>query len=545
MYHPESSPNIQDVLKSMKVISPLVDDQIRTALEPITIPTNWSRVMMVDDNTAAKKVLTHIRTGNMAIFFGNYHNLLQTISALQRRIYRSQKFPSSSFLKSVSGSSMEYLLRKPDEYQRNIARTLYWETQWNKIEQSNLIGKLLIGVDYRGNLLLKGRPPNLFTLKRLTSRAIKVLSLVNKTQTTKNDNKCAKFSGSIKKQEILDALSSRSGDVNLSGVLIPANLLSGLRSADQWEIHGIPVNALGGKSLKPRFGVFSPTRQDYIDAFASFMQKNFLCVSSTRHHLNSGLVLEVGVGCGVLSFLLANMGFSVVGIDSNIDAVKCARDNAAHLNLCYKWLIQSSATNVITDKFLPKIHFSHCDIFLDSVKTNFNEHTNINPASLNEIFHENGSQMSDAKFELIVCNPPWIPEPPKNHSFLTYKNHTPSIQSAVKSSSNGTFISQLLMLASEKLAFSNNANLVLLYSSLAYELGLQDARFIEDLCQKKGFRIVKSDIFPSYSACSFKKKTKRIAKRRNKKKNTIHQTANKLLYQRRTKEKIIIYQIQR
>ena len=135
--------------------------------------------------------------------------------------------------------------------------------------------------------------------------------------------------------------------------VVALNTLVGALSAAEWTRKGIEVPGLKGK-LKPRFGVFSPTRRAYVDLLAHLDVKG-------------KTVLDVGCGTGVLGFVLLQRGaISAVGTDLEDRAVVCATDNAARLGLAERYQAQLA------------------DLF---------------PA--------------DAAFDCVVFNAPWVPEVPR------------------------------------------------------------------------------------------------------------------------------------
>jgi SAM-dependent methyltransferase len=98
-----------------------------------------------------------------------------------------------------------------------------------------------------------------------------------------------------------------------------------------------------------------PTRTDYAELLLSVPN-----VKGKR-------VFDVGTGTGVLSFLLLQRGAaSVVATDCDVRAVHCARENANQLGLS------------------PRFRVVEADLF------------------------------PEGRADLVVSNPPWIPEPPKN-----------------------------------------------------------------------------------------------------------------------------------
>ena len=133
--------------------------------------------------------------------------------------------------------------------------------------------------------------------------------------------------------------------------LMPMTELLGILSAYQWHLQGVPIAALESR-IHPRHGVFAPTRQEYLPLVAQ-APLPAPCLSA----------LDLGTGTGVIAIVLARRGIShVVGIDLHPQPVKCAQDNVHRLGL----------TNQIT-------------ITQGDLMTN------------------------TGRFDLIVCNPPWLP----------------------------------------------------------------------------------------------------------------------------------------
>ncbi|MDF1836905.1 MAG: 50S ribosomal protein L11 methyltransferase [Planctomycetota bacterium] len=94
--------------------------------------------------------------------------------------------------------------------------------------------------------------------------------------------------------------------------VVALNTLMGALSAAEWTRKGIEVPGLKGK-LRPRFGVFSPTRRAYVDLLVH---------------------MDVGCGTGVLGFVLLQRGaVSALGTDLDPRSVECAIENAGRLGL--------------------------------------------------------------------------------------------------------------------------------------------------------------------------------------------------------------------
>ena len=131
--------------------------------------------------------------------------------------------------------------------------------------------------------------------------------------------------------------------------------IQGLNSSWQWYLNGIQYPVLTEK-IYPYYGVYFPTRFDHLLLFESWLKQQKSGVESA---------IDVGAGCGILSFQMLNHGVNeVTAIDINPNAILSIREDMNRMDL---------------DSAMLKTMQS--DLF-------------------NEI---------DEKSELIVFNPPWLP----------------------------------------------------------------------------------------------------------------------------------------
>lgn len=199
--------------------------------------------------------------------------------------------------------------------------------------------------------------------------------------------------------------------------VVPLKTLLGMLGAAEWRKKGLQVPGLTG-ALTPHYGVFLPTRTDYVELLGA--------VKVGR----GAQVLDVGTGTGVLGLLLLQAGAAqAVGTDCDQRAVTCANENARALGLAERF------TALEADLFPP------------------------------------GTQ----RFNLIISNPPWIPEPPKNR-----------VDRAVFDE-GGRFVSTLLEGAPPRLAAGGEV--LLLLSDLAVLLGLREAGWLEAQFARAGLAV--------------------------------------------------------
>lgn len=138
--------------------------------------------------------------------------------------------------------------------------------------------------------------------------------------------------------------------------VMPLTELLGLISAYEWRKNGIELPALGA-SIHPHYGVFAPTRTEYLELVAQ--------APLPQGPGMVGHAFDIGTGTGVIAALLLKRGLThVTATDTLARALDCARENIERLGL------SSGVTFIQTDLF-PK-----------------------------------------GKADLIVCNPPWLPGRP-------------------------------------------------------------------------------------------------------------------------------------
>lgn len=95
--------------------------------------------------------------------------------------------------------------------------------------------------------------------------------------------------------------------------------LQGVLGAWQWHQRGVYIDELGDR-VYPDYGVFSPTRREYIDL-----------VDRLAGEVDGRDVLDIGTGTGVLAAVLARHGARVTATDVSERAVACARHNLDRL----------------------------------------------------------------------------------------------------------------------------------------------------------------------------------------------------------------------
>ncbi len=130
--------------------------------------------------------------------------------------------------------------------------------------------------------------------------------------------------------------------------------LLGLISAHEWRKNGVEIPVLGSR-IHPHYGVFAPTRGEYVSLVAETPLPELTKTLS--------VAFDIGTGTGVLAAVLARRGIAhIIATDQDPRALACARENLARLNT--------------------QVEVVQADLF------------------------------PEGRAALIVCNPPWVPARP-------------------------------------------------------------------------------------------------------------------------------------
>lgn len=136
--------------------------------------------------------------------------------------------------------------------------------------------------------------------------------------------------------------------------LLPFPQIQGLNSSWQWYEKGLSIPVLD-KKIHPFFGTYFPTRFEHLTLFDNWLKK---------YNGEKKSAIDIGIGCGVLSFQILKHGFEkVYGTDSNPNA------------------IIGMSENIHKNDINSKIDLFYGDLF----------------------------DKCEEKTELIVFNPPWLP----------------------------------------------------------------------------------------------------------------------------------------
>lgn len=267
------------------------------------------RIVIIDDTVTADEAYRLANAGTSMLWRGDYHNAKQLIQALQRRINRAEQRKIEKAEKKVAQDTHD---SKPISESKDLPQ-LFHKNRLAQSQRSRLLGRLLLSFDANYQLNLRRTP------------------------------------------EVSEACAAAFGEMNEACVMSFRDLQGALGAA-QWRKKGVPVKALG-ISVHPHYGVFAPTRQEYVQLLLDAPLPD-----------SCETAYDIGTGTGLLAIVLAKRGFKqIIATDLNPRALECAQDNYDRLGLS-------------------NVQLQQVDLF-----------------------------PTDAPLaNLIVCNPPWLPAKPSS-----------------------------------------------------------------------------------------------------------------------------------
>lgn len=260
------------------------------------------KVMLADDRMSADQAYKLVCEGCALLWRGDFHNARQLLQALTRRIERKAK------IKAPAKTAAELL-------------QAFHAKRSAQVQKTRILSMLVIAVQPDYSILLRRAP-------ELQQAFVEVY-------------------GPPPSGQLGDTVEPTS---TAPAFITPLREIMGINGAHEWRKKGIFIHALQN-TIHPWYGVFAPTRNEYIDLLAKVaLPKSIKCV------------FDIGTGTGVLAAVLAVRGAGqVVATDQEPRALACARENLQRLGLSHQ------------------VRLLQADLFP--------------PGSA----------------DLIVCNPPWLP----------------------------------------------------------------------------------------------------------------------------------------
>ena len=237
-----------------------------------------ARIVVVDDKTTADEAYRLACAGTSMLWRGDFNNARQLLQAITRRIDRANErseqrkitkaanklAKSAKFTDETSASSKDI----PD---------LFHQQRQIQSQRSRLLSRLLLELD-AGYVSQLRRAP-----------------------------------------DVSAACTAAFGELNES-CLLSFRDLQGALGAAGWRVKGVAIENLG-LSIFPHYGVFAPTRHEYVQLLLDAPLPAVYDVA-----------FDIGTGTGLLAIILAQRGVKqVIATDLNPRALACASENLARL----------------------------------------------------------------------------------------------------------------------------------------------------------------------------------------------------------------------
>jgi len=334
----------------------------------LATPQQW---VNITQELNASDALMLARQNVGLVWWCDFQNAKQLLVAMQKRLEpRSPKKPQSA----------------PQSKDVQTLSKTFHVHRLHRSEHLKLLSKLLIPIDTHLSIPLKRSPQVREVLSAVwgdqdlgSGKPHTELTELNEVNEV-NEVKEVKELSPLNKSSNSTPTSAHQDPKDTPLTLVSLKELLGYIGAYEWQKKGVAINALkvlaqvepnksGGQQgqtkepvvdtvgvprIYPHYGVFSPVRGEYLD----LLLKAPLPKALEGH----SIAQDVGVGTGVLSAILLSRGVQkVVGTDTQLRALECAKDNLTRLGL--EGRVQLLQTSLFADVRVP----------------------------------------------LIVCNPPWLP----------------------------------------------------------------------------------------------------------------------------------------
>eukprot|EP00347_Sterkiella_histriomuscorum_P005933 403354707 len=165
---------------------------------------------------------------------------------------------------------------------------------------------------------------------------------------------------------------------------VPFPFLQGLISYESLRTQGIKIRCLQDRMIYPLYGVFSPTSQEYLEILANYVKQTTTQIKSYR------TMADLGCGTGILPIVMNQLGGfegEVYAFDKDENCIESTQQNAQIFGLAEK--VKTIEIDILEFYFTEKTKFTDNQA---QFYKNITEELNI-----------------PMQFDLITCNPPWIP----------------------------------------------------------------------------------------------------------------------------------------
>ncbi len=121
-----------------------------------------------------------------------------------------------------------------------------------------------------------------------------------------------------------ESIQSQDQKFNKYDYFLSAEMYETIISVNNYMQKGINVGVLGNKKVYTNFGVFNPTRMDYLELFDSYVRDN---LRNLKENVKN--CIDLGCGTGVLSLIMSQYGLPrIFAVDNNENAVLSTRTNS-------------------------------------------------------------------------------------------------------------------------------------------------------------------------------------------------------------------------
>ncbi|MGP5502355.1 methyltransferase [Psychrobacter faecalis] len=271
-----------------------------------------ARIVLVDDKTTADEAYRLACEGTSLLWRGDFHNARQLLQALNRRIERTNERSEQRKIKKAANKPAKSKAESDSLNSKEIPNLFHQQRQL-QAQRARILSRLLLELDANYVSQLR-RAPDMSAA-------------------------CIAAFGELKESCVLSFRD-----------------LQGALGAAQWREKGVSIASLG-LSILPHYGVFAPTRHEYVQLLLDAPLPDTCDVA-----------YDIGTGTGLLAIILAQRGVKqVIATDLNPRALVCASENFMRLELA-------------------NVQLQQADLY-----------------------------PTDAPLaNLIVCNPPWLPAKPSS-----------------------------------------------------------------------------------------------------------------------------------